>query len=275
MPTSRTNPLPGFHLRLLCLVLGLATTGCTNHAGLPQILPGREARMHNGYLYYVDGAGGGTAKNNWASGVRQGLIEAGYTGAGEMYSWETGDGLLIDQVASVEYKRKKAAGLAAEITKRKKAFPAAPINVLGFSAGTAETIFALEALPPAVQVRNVVLLGCSLSENYALTKALRRIDGKLYVFTSKHDRVIGDLMPLSGTTDRKFNDPGAGINGFVLPAKASAETRALYKKKVVTIKWRKAEERDGDYARHFDNIKAPFIRDYVAPYLSVKQPQDG
>jgi hypothetical protein len=231
--------------------------------------------MQNGYLYYVDGAGGGTAKNNWAGGVRRGLIEAGYTGAGEMYSWETGDGLLVDQVASLEYKRKKAKGLAAKITKHKKDFPAAPINVLGFSAGTAETVFALEDLPPGVQVRNVVLLGCSLSENYDLTKALRHIDGKLYIFTSHHDRVVGDLMPLSGTTDRKFDDPGAGINGFVLPPKASAETRRLYKKKIVTVKWRKAEERDGNYGRHFDNIKAPFIRDYVAPYLTVKRPQDG
>ncbi len=231
--------------------------------------------MQNGYLYYVDGAGGGTARNNWAGGVRQGLIEAGYTGAGELFTWETGDGLFLDQVASLEYKRKKAKVLAAEITKRQRAFSAAPINLLGFSAGTAEAVFALEDLPPGVRVRNVVLLGCSLSENYDLTKALQHVDGKLYVFTSHRDRMVGDLMPLSGTTDRKFHDPGAGINGFVLPANASARTRALYAEKIVKVKWRKREERDGNYGRHFDNVKMAFIRDYVAPLLAVTKPKDS
>ena len=49
--------------------------------------------------------------------------------------------------------------------------------------------------------------------------------------------MLGFLMPFTGTADRKFDDPGAGITGFVLPAGATPETRKLYAKKLVTIAW--------------------------------------
>lgn len=256
-----------FAVCLLILSSGCATTP----SGMPKPLPDRQARMRHGYLYYLDGAGGGTAQSNWAAGVRQGLLAAGYPGAGEMFSWETGKGLMADQDASVKYKRAKAAKLAKEIPKQLAAYPAAPIDLLGFSAGTAEAIFALEALPTDVYVNNVVLLGTSISENYDLTKALGHVRGKVYLYTSTHDRMLSVLMPFSGTADRKFDDPGAGIRGFVLPKHADATTRQLYKEKIVTIDWAKTLEKDGDYGRHFDNIKMPFIRDHVAPLLMAGQ----
>jgi len=258
-----------FALFAVFLVGGCASTP----SGLPKVLPDREARMKRGYLYYLDGAGGGTAKKNWAAGVQQGLLEAGYPGAGEMFSWETGRGLIADQDVSVKYKRAKAAKLARELERQAADYPDAPIDILGFSAGTAEAVFALEALPPGVTVRNVVLLGASLSENYDLTKALERVHGRVYLYTSTHDRVLGILMPFSGTADRKFNDPGAGIRGFVLPAHASARTRKLYAEKLVAIPWSKTLEQDGDFGRHFDNIKMKFIRDHVAPLLMAKPGQ--
>jgi len=254
----------------LCLLI--FSSGCaTTPVGLPKPLPDRQARMRHGYLYYLDGAGGGTAQSNWAGGVRQGLLKAGYPGAGEMFSWETGKGLMADQDASVRYKRAKAAKLAKEIPKQLAAYPDAPIDLLGFSAGTAEVIFALEDLPAGVYVNNVVLLGTSISENYDLTKALSHVRGKVYLYTSTHDRMLSVLMPFSGTADRKFDDPGAGIRGFVLPKNASATTRKLYKEKIVTIDWGKTLEKDGDYGRHFDNVKMPFIRDHVAPLLMKGQ----
>jgi hypothetical protein len=256
---------------LSALALAIFAAGCASTpVGLPKPLPDREARMKYGYLYYLDGAGGGTAKNNWAAGVREGLLAAGYRGAGEMFSWEEGRGLLVDQDASVKYKRGKADLMAKELVRQKKAFPNAPVNILGFSAGTAEAIFALEALPENVQVEHVVLLGSALSENYDLTKALKHVRGHLYIYTSTHDLMLGVLMPFSGTADRKFDDPGAGIKGFVLPRGATAATRKLYADKIITIHWTKALEKDGDYGHHFDNIKMQFIRDQVAPLLMGK-----
>ena len=127
---------------------------------------------------------------------------------------------MADQNASVAYKRAKADAGAAKHPGYQKKHPGAPVGLLGFSAGTAEAIFALEVLPETAQVDHVVLLGTSISRDYDMTEALKRVKNKLYIFTSTHDRMLGTLMPLSGTADRKFDDPGAGIKGFVLPAGA-------------------------------------------------------
>jgi pimeloyl-ACP methyl ester carboxylesterase len=240
--------------------------GCATPDGLPQNMPDRAARMPYGYLYYLDGAGGGTAKKNWSAGVKKGLLEGGYPGAGEMFTWETGRGLIADQDASVAYKRAKAKEMAREVEKQVKAFPDAPVDVLGFSAGTAVAIFALEALPPSVQVENVVLLGASISNDYDLTEALKRVRGKVYLYTSRRDRMLGFFMGFSGTADRKFV-PGAGERGFVLPRNAGPLTKKLYAEKLRAIPWTPTLAADGDFGRHFDNVKMKFIRDHVAPLL--------
>jgi hypothetical protein len=209
-------------------------------------------------------------KSNYAGGVVEGMLEAGYRGGGELVSWETGRGLLADQDASVAYKRAKAKESAPRIQRYHADHPGAPVGLLGFSAGTAEAIFALELLPESASVDYVVLLGTSISRDYDMTKALKRVRKKLYIFTSTHDRMLGVLMPLSGTADRKFDDPGAGIKGFVLPAGASAATRKLYAEKIVTIPYNQDFRKDGDVGHHFDNVKKEFIRDHVAPLLMGK-----
>ncbi|HSI62328.1 MAG TPA: hypothetical protein VLE43_04395, partial [Candidatus Saccharimonadia bacterium] len=144
------------------------------------------------------------------------------------------------------------------------AYPDAPVGILGFSAGTAEAVFALEALPEDVKVEHVVLLGASISRDYDMTEALKRVK-KLYIITSTHDQMLGTMMKFSGTADRKFHDPGAGIKGFVLPKGASAATRQLYAGKIVTIPYSKDFRKDQDEGHHFDNVKEDFIRDHVAP----------
>lgn len=262
---SRRQTLAGA-LAVLLLIAGCP--GClTNPTGLPSALPDREARLARGYVFYFDGAGGGTEKSNYAAGVAQGMIEAGYDGAGEVVSWETGKGLMADQDASVAYKRSRAAEGARNVQLYQQARPGAPVSLLGFSAGTAEAIFALEALPETVSVEYVVLLGTSISHDYDLTEALKRVRKTLYIFTSSHDHMLGTAMPLSGTADRKFFDAGAGIHGFSLPKHATDETRRLYAARIVTIPYNKEFSKDGDHGHHFDNVKKDFIRDYVAPLI--------
>lgn len=227
----------------------------------------RKERLPHGCVFYFDGAGGGTKKANYADGVIKGMLEAGYRGAGELVAWETGKGLVKDQDASVAYKRSKAKEGAASIQSYQKEHPGAPVGLLGFSAGTAEAIFALEWLSESAPVDHVVLLGTSISRDYDLTQALKRVKGKLYIFTSTHDGMVGTMMKFSGTADRKFHDPGAGIKGFVLPAGASAATRQLYADKIVTIPYSEDFRKDGNQGHHFDNVKQEFIRDHVAPLL--------
>jgi hypothetical protein len=195
------------------------------------------------------------------------MLDAGYQGAGELVAWETGKGLMADQKASVAYKRAKAKEAAAMIQDYRRDHPDAPVGILGFSAGTAEAVFTLEALPEDVPVHHVVLLGASISRDYDLTRALKRVKHKLHIVTSPHDHMLSTLMPLSGTADRKFHDPGAGIKGFILPPGATEETRRLYAEKIVTIPYSKDFRKDGDEGHHFDNVKEDFIRDHVAPLL--------
>ncbi len=255
--------------RLLTATFGVGIMSCSP-VGIPEQLPNRAERIQHGYLYYFDGAGGGTAKKNWADGVKDGLLAGGYDGAGEMFTWETGKGLIADQNASVAFKRARAHEAAAKIISHAKEYPEPPIDILGFSAGTAVAIFALEDLPESIQVNDMVLLGTSISQNYDLTKALKRVKGHVYIYTSTQDRMLGFLMPFSGTADRKFDDPGAGITGFVLPKGTTAATRKLYSEKIVTIPWTARLEKEGDHGRHFDNVKMEFIRDQVAPLFLGK-----
>ncbi len=234
-------------------------------AGCSQTMPDRAERMTRGYVYYLDGAGGGGLISNWAGGVRQGLLDAGYNGAGEVFRWNTGLGVVPDQEASVEYKRSKAAECARSIQQYVKEHPGAPVTLMGLSAGTAVTVFILEALPPTCPVESVILLGASVSSDYNLTRALQRVRNRMYVFTSERDGVLAFLVPMAGTADRAIA-PSAGLRGFQMPSRPSTETRAQYAK-VAHIRWRPEFAKAGDFGGHTDTVKAPFVQQYIAPLI--------
>lgn len=234
-------------------------------AGCVQPMPDRAERMTRGYIYYLDGAGGGGTFKNWAGGVRQGLRDAGYPGAGEVFPWNTGMGVVADQDSSVEYKKSKASECARSIQQYAKAHPGAPVTLMGLSAGTAVTVFTLEALPPTCPVENVILLGASISADYDLTRALQRVRNRMYVFTSEKDGVLAYLVPMAGTADRTAS-PSAGLRGFRMPSRPSAETRAQYAK-LAHIRWRPEFAKVGDFGGHTDTVKAPFVQQYIAPLI--------
>lgn len=108
---------------------------------------------------------------------------------------------------------------------------------MGLSAGTAVVLYALEALPESYQVDGAFLLSASVSANYDLTKALRRVKNRMYVFTSAKDGVLRNFVPMVGTADRERGSATtAGLRGFRIPANASEDTQVLYAK-VVHVHW--------------------------------------
>lgn len=243
------------------MVLVLAGSGCSQQA------PNRAERMSHGYIYYLDGAGGGGALSNWSGGLKRGLLNAGYAGSGEVFTWNTGLGVVADQDATVDYKRGKAAECARRIQEYTGQHPGAPVTLVGLSAGTAVTVFVLEALPDSCQVENVILCGASISSDYNLTRALQRIGNRMYVYTSEKDAVLAFLVPMAGTADRRVGTvPSAGLRGFTMPARASAETRNQYAK-VTHIGWKPEYARYGDFGGHTDALKAPFVQRYMAPLI--------
>ena len=233
--------------------------------GCSMTLPDRAERMSEGYVFYLDGAGGGGAISNWAGGLKQGLLNAGYPGAGEIFNWNTGKGVAADQDSSVDYKRTKAAECARRIQQYSNDHRGAPVTVVALSAGTAVAVFALEALPPSCPVENVILCGASISADHDLTRALQRVRKRMYVFTSEKDAVLAFLVPMAGTADRT-SSTSAGLRGFRMPSGASAETRTQYAK-VSHIGWMPEFAKYGDFGGHTDTLKAPFVQQYMAPLI--------
>ncbi len=258
-------------LGVVCPALGVSSTlGCSQNLGGQTT----DTPSSHGDVYYLDGAGGGGVLSNWGRGVKAGLQMANFDGKFVEYHWETGMGVFADQVASDAYKRQKAGEVAAIIRKARADYPDAPITLMGLSAGTAVAVFALEALPQECQVDNVVLLGASIGADYDLTNALRHVRGRMCVFTSENDAVLNFAVPLAGTADREpGSEASAGLDGFVMPAGASRETRHLYAK-VTNVVWRTSFEREGDWGGHTDTTQPRFVRDHIAPLVLQEGPQN-
>lgn len=256
-----------FHVLVLLIISVSTLVGCS----LPGPLPDHEERVKRAYIYYLDGAGGGSPIRNWAQGLRQGLLDAGYRGSGEMFSWETGAGITADQISTSDYKRGKARELAAKIVEFKRLHPNVPVDIVGLSAGTAVATFALEALPRDVMVDTVIFFGASISADYNMSSALQHVSNKLYVFSSERDAVLNVAVKTVGTADRESSGASsAGLTGFVLPRGAGSATRALYAEKIKTIPWRRDFERTGNFGGHTDGVKATFVKEFVAPLITAR-----
>jgi len=252
--------------RLLCLLIIILVliVGCASSSKQKTDPPSR------GIVYFLDGAGGNGLITNWSPGVKQGLSQAGFHGDFKSFPWETGLGALADQAETVEYKRQKASALAKQIREYSEKYPTEPIHLIGLSAGTAVTIFALESLPDNCSVDTVVLLGSSVNANYNLTRALKHVKKGFYVFTSERDEVLRNLVPLTGTADRQYvGDHIAGLQGFYPPSGAPDETRHLYGK-VTNIHWVPEFAQADNWGGHTDGTNSPFVKKYVAPLLSVE-----
>jgi hypothetical protein len=72
-----------------------------------------------------------------------------------------------------------------------KDYPDQEINIIALSGGAGVTLWALEKLKGDYRVNNVFLLGASVSSDFDVSKALRSVKGKVYVYYGAADHVIG------------------------------------------------------------------------------------
>ena len=255
------------HVCATLLVLGL--TGLC----LPGCASAPPAHTGPGIVFYCDGAGGGSAVRNWGRGVQQGFQRAKYPGEYVEFKWETGLGMIADEDEAVTAKRAQGDKLARLVQSYQAQHPDDSVNLVGLSAGTLIVLYALEALPDARQVDAVVMLSSSVGADYNLSKALQHVQGDMYVTTSPHDAMLGDLAPLFGTADRQYVGRNiAGLTGFELPPGADATTRHLYAK-IVQIAWEPALDKYGDYGGHTDTAKPEFVQHIVVPLITQDAPR--
>lgn len=254
---------------LKCLAISTACVLVVAASGCASSKPDFNSQ---GAVFYCDGAGGG-GMMNWGRGVQKGLRDAGFTGAFDEFPWETGLGVVADQTESVAAKRAQARKLAKQIMAYQAQYPGAPVHIMGLSAGTAIVAFTLEELPESAPVDTAVMLSGSLSSSYDLSKALRRVQGDLYVTTSSHDAILTVAVPALGSADRKeVGDDVVGVDGCHVPPGASAETRRLYSK-IVLIGWDPSFVKYGDSGGHTDTAHSAFVQHVIAPLIIREGPR--
>lgn len=203
----------------------------------------------------LDGAGWSGS----ASRIRSGLRDAGFKVRVQAFPWSTLLGPGPDHLL-VRHKRRKARDLAEFIQERREYAPKEPLHVVGLSAGTAVVVFALEDLPPGVNVDNVVLLAPSISDTYDLSDAMAHVNGFLYATCSSSDPI---LEGVAISADGSPNAP-AGLYGFRIPARIrniDAYTR------VVNLPWRAVYADLGWSGGHTGATSREFVRLILAPRI--------
>lgn len=217
------------------------------------------SKAANGIVYYVPGAGNVDFGD---AGVRSGLAQAGFKGEVAAYPWTISFNPAIDQTLRFNA-RLRARGLARIIEDYIDEYPGCPVSLVGLSAGTGISIWALEDLKEGYQVDNVILLSSSLWHQYDVSKALRRVKGKIYVYYSSNDAILAGPMKVFGTIDGVFGEDGAGAVGLHTPRG---------KERVVNIRWRPEFENLGYFGGHTDSTAAPFVRAVLAKHLLSDAP---
>ncbi len=237
--------------------------GCTWMSYLGTSDHGREL----GKTYFIGGAGSvgnvvGTVD------VPLGLRQAGYKGATEVLGWQSVVGGTLRDEIDRSRNMGQARRLARRIQKYMDKYPSRPVHIIALSAGTGIATWALESLPPKYHVQTVVFLGSSLSRGYDLSDALRRVDKRLYAFSSTRDPVLRYVLPLTGPIDRDSGtSTAAGLCGFDLPEDASAAVRELYRQRLRNRPYKPAYARYGYHGLHTDGTSPAFVEHVVAPLL--------
>ena len=215
---------------------------------------GSRAAERYGKTFYLDGAG------NWGFGAAEvpgGLREAGYKGNVEIYIWTTSLIPLLDQL-NIPAARLRAAALANRIEDYHRRFPENELNIIALSAGTGVATWAVESLDDGTKINNLVLLASSLSHDYDMSRALKNMTGKIYVYHSPHDEVLA-AVPFIGTIDGKRGVESIGQVGL--------ETPAGFAGRIVNTPWSRKYVRFGWTGSHTDCTRKPFIRHVIARHV--------
>lgn len=209
-------------------------------------------------IFHLPGIGGHMAIDDaLLTGLQQGLPTTEF----HLYDWTNGD---PGMPALVAYDRnQREAGIVAEkIHQLIKNAPQSRIIVTSHSGGGGISAWALEKLPADAQVDTWLMVAPALSPQYDLSKALKHVRGKTYVFSSTLDPILGFGTRNFGTMDRVYTASG-GNTGFILPASADVQQY----QKLVQIPYDAAWMPLGNAGDHIGAMNRAFARTIIAPLL--------
>lgn len=191
-------------------------------------------------------------------GLKQGGVGAQF----QVYDWTDHDPGL-HALHAYERNRAQAQKIADMILAHVKADPTAPIYLTAHSGGCGLAVWALEELPPDVQVDTLLLLAPALSPDYDLSAALRHVRNHAYAFTSMNDNVVlGAGTRMFGTIDGVRCD-AAGMGGFIMPSGADSQAY----KKLIACPYEPGWVQYDDWGDHIGALSRPFAAAVLAPLL--------
>ncbi|GJM23694.1 MAG: hypothetical protein DHS20C16_01090 [Phycisphaerae bacterium] len=178
---------------------------------------------------------------------------------------------LFANLMAYDSNRDAAANIATQIVEYRVKHPSTPIDLVGYSGGGGMAVMVAEALPEDVRLRNVVLCQPAISPDYNLSKALRRVDGKLVNMYAPNDWfMLGLGTSLFGTMDRQYVE-AAGKNGFTEPLVLDDPELAEH---FLQQKWTPDLIMKGHGGMHTGILSYGWNRETVAPWV-VTGPING
>src|SRR5947209_4545593 len=208
--------------RAILLITALLLSGCAEPpaplnatvAPTPMVTPPQSP-----YILHIPGVSGESIVDH---SLRNGLTQSFAPVGGaqiEIYDWTENDpGIPALQA----YKRNHAEAkkIAEMIQIHLAAHPDQTIDITCHSGGAGLVAWALEDLPPNIQVDRVVFIAPALSRTYDLSRALSHVKTAAYVFWSSGDyAILSAGTKVFGTIDGVYDD-AAGFAGFEMPAQA-------------------------------------------------------
>jgi alpha-beta hydrolase superfamily lysophospholipase len=209
-------------------------------------------------LLHIPGVGGHLIVDDL---LTQGLRQGGLDATVQVYDW-TGDRPGLPALMNYQRNQEEAAAIAQVIVQARRANPQRHIIMTCHSGGAGLAVWALEKLPDDVHVDSLLMIAPALSPEYDLTRALRSVNGSIYVFTSELDPVLGMGTRTFGTIDRVKSD-SAGRVGFTRPEGADPKQYD----KLATFTYDSAWLSLGNAGDHIGAMSRPFARKVLAPLL--------
>jgi len=194
----------------------------------------------------------------------RGLRDAGLDKEARFFQWDIPAPDFFAHLTRYEDNQAQAREVADQIVDYRRRYPEQPIDLVGYSAGGFMALLVAEAMPPGVQLRNVVLVQPAVSPPYDLTPALRRIDGQLVNFYCPSDWGLSGLFTwLFGTMDRRYVAT-AGMGGFDLESAAPDEA---LRAKIEQIRWMPVMAEYGHPGDHTSILRYRWNKYFIAPYV--------